>query len=296
MIQIKTYGTDYTRRVAHGMADGLLLQLVWSLSGAHVVSLLPKDLLRPRREGTNCDTCDTMERTNRTWWNKWISSSYHNITISTCSVSPYSTLFDRCSPAPFHHTAPLQNKFGFIQVFPGLCHCLWGNCKGNKGTHEKLWNFGSTCKNMKENRKNIMFLSRMWIKHYWITVLRFLLVPFAAPPEAVWVVYLVSQCCWQRHFSPQRLALSPRNATMPIAQHRRIAGGTSFVPLLLWQESFSLCQMLDFAVCQSSLPTFSQQANLVYHALLSCSTPFCPTLSYCTHYRFYKGVQKDSSG
>lgn len=127
----------------------------------------------------------------------------------------------------------------------------------------------------------------------------FMLVPFAAPPEAVWVVYLVSQCCWQRHFSPQRLALSPRNATMPIAQHRRIAGGTSFVPLLLRQESFSLCQMLDFAVCQSSLPTYKQQANLVYHAILSCSTLPHSILLYpinCTHYRFYKGVQKDSSG
>ena len=45
---------------SENMADGLLLQLVWSLSGAHGVSLLPKVLLRPRREGTNCDTCDTM--------------------------------------------------------------------------------------------------------------------------------------------------------------------------------------------------------------------------------------------
>lgn len=40
------------------------------------------------------------------------------------------------------------------------------------------------------------------------------LVRISVPQEAVWVVYLVCQGCWQRQLSPQRLALSPHKATI----------------------------------------------------------------------------------
>lgn len=123
---------------SENMADGLLLQLVWSLSGAHGVSLLPKVLLRPRREGTNCDTCDTMVpvRIKRTQDGK--NTFRFLTTILQYQHVPFTifTLFYGCSPAPFHHIAltiaPLDKSFGCIQVFPGLCHCLCGNWKGNR--------------------------------------------------------------------------------------------------------------------------------------------------------------------
>ena len=164
--------------------------------------------------------------------------------------SPYSTLFYRCSPAPFHHIAPLQNKFGFIQVFPGLCHCLWGNCKGNKGTHEKLWNFGRTCKNMKENRKNLMFLTTgMWIKHYWSTVLRFL------------CCFFICRLCWCRSPLLQKLCGWCTwwvNAAGSVTSHRSVlhfhlamqrCQSHSTVELLAALRSCRFCCGKNLSVC-----------------------------------------------